>query len=131
MVVLLPKGGGNYQGIGILEPFCKTIEVLINSRLQVIQFHDCLHGFLKECAKGTATIEAKLAQQLAYLEQEALHTTFIDLHKAYDAMDRERCLKLLKGYGVGTMTLRLIKHFWDVAMLVYGAVGNYGGQFKA
>ena len=44
-VVLIPKGGGDYRGIGLLEPFWKTIEVLIDSWLQVIQFHDCLHGF--------------------------------------------------------------------------------------
>ena len=29
------------------------------------------------------------------------------------------------------MTLRLIKHFWDVAMLACRAVGSYGAQFKA
>ena len=43
-VVLIPKGGGDYHGIGLLEPFWKTIEVIIDSRLQVITFHDCLHG---------------------------------------------------------------------------------------
>jgi len=40
--------------------------------------------------------EAKLAQQLAYIEQEALFQTFIDLKKAYDTMDREHCLETLK-----------------------------------
>ena len=125
-VVLIPKGGGDYRGIGLLEPFWKTIEVIIDSRLQVITFHDCLHGFLKGRGTGTATMEAKLAQQHAYLEQEALYSTFIDLRKAYDAMDRERCLLLLEGYGVGPMTLRLIKHFWDAAMLACRAVGKYG-----
>jgi hypothetical protein len=65
------------------------------------------------------------------LEQEALYATFIDLRKAYDAMDRERCLLLLKGYGVGPNMLRLIEHFWDVAMLACRAVGVYGAPFKA
>ena len=39
--------------------------------------------------------EEKLAQQLAYLEQQALYMVFIDLWKAYDAMDRGRCLDIL------------------------------------
>ena len=26
---------------------------------------------------------------------------FLDLHKAYDALDRSRCLEILEGYGVG------------------------------
>ena len=61
-VVLLPKGGGDYRGIGLLEPFWKMIEVLMDQRLEVIDFHDCLHGFLKGRGTGTAAMEAKLAQ---------------------------------------------------------------------
>jgi len=47
IVVLLPKGGGDFCGIGLLEPFWKVIDVLINGRMELIEFHDCLHGFLK------------------------------------------------------------------------------------
>ena len=61
----------------------------MDQRLEVIDFHDCLHGFLKGRGMGTAATKAKLAQQLAYLKQEALYETFIDLKKAHDAMDRE------------------------------------------
>ena len=71
-VVLLPKGGGDYRGIGLLEPFWKVVEILMDGRMEAINFHDCLHGFLKGRGTGTATIEAKLAQQLAFIEQEAL-----------------------------------------------------------
>ena len=102
MVVLIPKGGGDYQGISLLEPSWMTIEILMGHRLQIIEFHDCLHGFLEGRGFRTATIEAKLAQQMLYLEQEAIHTTSIDLKKAYDAMGRERYLLLLKGYGIGS-----------------------------
>ena len=74
---------------------------------------------------------AKLVQQLAYLEQHPLFVIFIDLKKAYDAMDRERCLEILVGYGVGPNILRLIMHFWDNAVLVCRASGRYGTPFKA
>jgi len=76
-------------------------------------------------------MEAKLAQQLAFIEQEALYETFIDLRKAYNAMDRERCLEILEGYGIGPNILRLIKRFWELAILVYRASGYYGKPFKA
>ena len=90
-----------------------------------------MHGFLKGRGTGTATAEAKLVQQLAFREQEALFETFIDLRKAYDAMDRGRCLEILEEYGVGPNMLRLIRFFWDYADLVCRAVGNYGAPFKA
>ena len=65
-------------------------------------------------------IEAKLVQQLAYLEQEPLCGTFLDLQKVYhDAMDRDRCLQILRGYGVGPNIIWLIKHFCNKAVLVY------------
>ena len=57
---------------------------------------------------------------------------FLDLQKAYhDAMDRDRCLQILRGYGVGPNMLRLIKHFWDEAVLVYWASGYYDEPSKA
>ena len=80
---------------------------------------------------GTATVEAKLAQQLAFLEQEALFKTFANLKQAYDAMDHKRCLEILKKYEVGPMMLRLIKYFWDHANSVCHAVGSYDAPFKA
>ena len=65
IVVLLPKGGGDFCGIGLIESCWKVVEVIMDKRLEVIQFHDCLHVFLT--GRGTATVEAKLAQQLVFL----------------------------------------------------------------
>jgi hypothetical protein len=131
IVVLLPKGGGDFRGIGLLEPFWKVMEIIMDSRLHVVEFHDCLHGFVKGKGCGTAGIEAKLVQQLAFIEQHPLYVIFIDLKKAYDAMDRERCREILVGYGVGPNMLRLILFFWDNALLVCRASGRYGPEFQA
>ena len=87
IVVLLPKGGGDYRGIGLLEPIWKLIEAIMDRRLNVIEFHDCLHGYLPKRGTGTGTMEAKLAIQLAHLEQHPLYGIFVDLKKAFDAMD--------------------------------------------
>ena len=59
----------------------------------MLDFHDGLHGFL--AGRGTATIEVKLVQQLAYTEQVPLYGIFIDLRKAYNVIDRGRSLKIL------------------------------------
>ena len=34
---------------------------------------------------------------------------FLDLQKAYDALDRSRCLKILEGYGIGPRARKLIQ----------------------
>ena len=87
IVVLLPKGGGDYRGIGLLEPIWKLNEAIMDRRLNVIEFHDCLHGYLPKRGTGTGTMEAKLAIQLAHLEQHPLYGIFVDLKKAFDAVD--------------------------------------------
>jgi hypothetical protein len=76
-------------------------------------------------------IEAKLAQQLAHLEQAPFFGIFIDLKKAFDAMDRGRCLAILALHGVGPQMLRLIRNFWEMATNVCHAKGNCGRLFKA
>ena len=87
VTVLIPKGGGDYRGIGLLEPIWKVIERVIDRRLEVIALHDSLHGCRNGRGTGTAVIEAKLAQQLAHIEQAPFYGVFINLKKAFDAMD--------------------------------------------
>ena len=40
-----------------------------------------------------------------------LHEILLYLQKAYDALDRERCLDILAGYGVGPRTLRFFQTY--------------------
>ena len=101
------------------------------NRLKVLDYHDFLHGFLARRGTVTATTEVKMAQQLAYIEQVPLYGVFIDLRKVYNAMDRGRCLEILKAYGVSPKMLRVIGFFWDHAVLVCRAGGCYGEPFRA
>jgi hypothetical protein len=94
---------------------CKGVIVLC---LNAFDLHNLLHCCHNKSGTGTAGIEAKLAQQLAYLEQASLYGVFLDLKKAFDSMDRERCLLILEGYGVGPRIIRLIWNFWRNAVLV-------------
>ena len=90
-VVLIPKGKQEYRGIGIVEVMWKVVVEILNHRLTAsITYHDFLHGFRAGCGTGTATLEAKLLQQLVALREEVLYVIFLDLHKAYDALDRSR-----------------------------------------
>ncbi len=128
---MIPKGGGDYCGIGLLEPIWKCIEQVIDHQLDAINLHDSLHGCRHNRGTGTAIIEAKLAQQLSYLELRPFYSVFLDLQKAFDAMDREQCIMVLEGYGPGPRMIQLICGFWRNAIMVCRSAGNYGTAFKA
>jgi hypothetical protein len=130
-VVLIPKGGGDYRGIGLLEPIWKVLERIIDHRLDAIKLHDCLHGCRANRGTGTALIEAKLVQQLSHLELKPFYGVFLDLKKAFDLMDWDRCILILEGYGAGPWMIRLIRTYWRNAIMVCRASGNYGTPFKA
>ncbi len=128
IVVLLPKGGGDYHGIGLLQPLWKVVEHIKDQQLNALPLHEALHGGRNRRGTGTAILEAKLAQQLAHLKQEPFYGVFLDLKKAVGAMDRERCLLILEGYGAGPNMVQLICNFWWDATMVCRALGNYGGE---
>ena len=44
ITVLIPKGGGDYRGIGLLEPIWKCTERVMDHRLDTVTLHDSLHG---------------------------------------------------------------------------------------
>ena len=101
-VVLIPKGKGDYLGIGLVEVVWKVVAAILNHRLtSSIIYHNFLHGLRAGRGTGTSTLEAKPLQQLAAMREEILYVIFLDLYKACGALDRDICLEILEGYGVG------------------------------
>ena len=91
VVVLLTNEKKNYIGIGLVEVIRKVVAAILNCWLTAsTTFHDFLHGFRAGCITGTATLKAKLIEQLEALREEFLYVIFLDLHKVYDALDRSR-----------------------------------------
>ncbi len=131
VTILIPKRGGKCRGIGLLEQIWKVLEKMLDLKLEDILLHDSLHGCLASRGTGIGIIEAKLAQQLAHLEQMPFFGIFINLQKVFDTMDRSRCLEILALHRVDPKMLRLICNFWDLARNVCRAKGNYIRPFKA
>jgi hypothetical protein len=104
---------------------------VIDHWLDSIKLHDSLHSCRNKRGMGTAIIKAKLAQQLLYLEFKPFYGIFLDLRKAFDAMDWEQCIMLLEGYGVGPRMIWLIRGYWRDAIMVCRAAGYYGAALKA
>ena len=106
-----------------MEVMWKVVEAILNRRpTSSIIFHNFHHGFWAGRVTGTATLEAKLLQQLAALREEVLYVTFLELHKAHGALERYRCLDILEGYGVGPQACRFLQTYQSLPKMVSRAI---------
>jgi hypothetical protein len=69
-------------------------EKIIVPWLSSVKFHDSLHGRLLGRGTGMARIKAKLHQSLAWRDQCPLYQIYVDLKKAFDALDWGQMLKI-------------------------------------
>ena len=65
-------------------------------------------------------------QQFIAIRETVLHYIFLDLCKAYNALDREICLDILAGYGVGLRTLHILRTYWVWLQRTAKAGVHYG-----
>ena len=132
-VLMIPKGGGNeFRGIGLVEVLWKAISGIINCRISsYIHFHDALHGFRAGRGTGTVTLKAKPLHNLTATREEVLYSILINLRKAYDALDRDRCLDIMAGYGGGPRTLRILWIYWVCPHMEAKAGGIMGLSSRA
>ena len=69
----------------------KVVAAILNLHFtSSITYHDALHGFRAGRGTGTATLEAKLLQQLAAMREEVLYVIYLELSKASYALVRSR-----------------------------------------
>ena len=58
------------------------------------------------------------------MKETVLHSIFLDLFNAYNALGRDRCLYILTGYVVGTRILRILQTYWARLKMVAKAGGR-------
>ena len=63
-------------------------------------------------------MELKLTQLLSQIDPDRLFLVFLDLQKAYDAVDRDLLLITLEGCGSGSRMCGLMETFWDYQQVV-------------
>ena len=69
MAVLVPKGGEDFRGIGIMEVLWKADTVILDRHFMVdIGFHDTLHGFRAGHGMRTTSLESNLLQQMTAMK---------------------------------------------------------------
>ena len=59
--------------------------------------YDALHGFMTGRGTVIATLEANMDQHLAGIAHKPLLQVFLDVIKAYEYLDRGRCMDILLG----------------------------------
>ena len=114
----LLKGRGGVSAVKACGGVGKVCATMVNCRLkQIATLHNALHGFIVGRVTGTETLEANLAHQLAGIAYKLLFQVFLDVQKAYDSLNRGRCMYILRGYEMGQKKARLIAHHWDNLIL--------------
>ena len=78
----------------------------------------------------TNSLNAKLLHQLAVMREEVLYMTFLDLHKVYDALNKDIWLDILEGYGVGPQDRHIRCKNWKRIRMVDRTGGYYRAAFK-
>ena len=96
IILLCTKGRRGLLRIALQNPIWKTTKLTMDSRLKYLELYTCLHGVTARRGCITTIMEAKLAQQLEFVEQAPLYEICINLRKAFDVMDRRICLRNLK-----------------------------------
>ena len=90
----------------------------------LFDFHSVLHGFRTGCVTGNASLDSKLLQYLVSMREEVLYVIFLDMHKAYDALDRDRCMDILEGHHVGTWACHIFREYGERHQMV-NCAGRY------
>ena len=57
------------------------------------------------------------------MRKEVLYEILLDINKAYDSLDRDRCINIVAAYVVGPQYLCLLRCYWDRLIMVAWAGG--------
>ena len=91
----------------------KVVAVILNHWIKSsITYHDFLNGFYAGRFTGTATLNYKLLHKLSVTMEELMYMIFMYLHKVYGDFERDTCLEILEGYGMGHQSCCILCMYW-------------------
>ena len=95
-----------------------------------VKFRDIIYEFWEGRGMGNSSHESKMLQNITEMREEVIYKVFLDLRKAYGALNTERCMDILMVYGVCPQTERILQYYWDHLSMVARAGCYYGTPFK-
>ena len=109
----------------------KTVAVILDRCFTAsTTYHNFLHRLRSDSGTGTVTLEVKLIQKVTAIREEFLHTIFLYILKAYDALDRSRCLDIREVYVMGSRDLCLLCRYWKRLQMMARDRRYYREPFK-
>ena len=109
----------NYRGISLLSVPSKVYSMLIGERLQEwvdSQLLDVQCGFRSDRGCNDAIFGLRRLHEEAMRKGQAVFTSFIDLSKAYDSIDRKLAWQIFEMRGVPRKLIALLKDLHEDTM---------------
>ena len=99
-----------YRNLGLQNSLFKILDAILNLHLSNWN-NKCniIHPLQGGFSRSKGTVENIFIFQEAFHQSKALHCAFLDLHKAYDTVWREKLLQKLKTLNAPPMILSLAK----------------------
>ena len=96
LLLILKGASRDFRRCSLVEVLWNIVIILPNLRLMTsIKLHDVLHRFQAGRGTGTAALDYKLLQYILAMREADLFEVFLDLPKAYDALDWDRLFVIL------------------------------------
>ena len=92
--------------------------------------HDTLHGFRELQGTWTVTLESKLAKHMDGIAHKPLFEVFLEVRKTCGLLEKGRCLKILRGYGLGPNLALLLKNYCKRQSIVPKSGKCLGTKFR-
>ena len=116
------KGGGtadasNYRGIALSSCFSKLLSRILFNRLDnYLEANNILHneqiGFRKNCRTSDHILTLKTLIDKAFKKSKYLYTSFVDLSKAFDTINRSSLIYKMKLNGINGPFICLIEDMY-------------------
>ena len=113
------------RGLTLTSQVSKVMTGIIQQRNAACGLSDEPFGFRAGRGIDAPVLLVKKAIQDAVRKGEQRFLLFIDLHKAYDYLDRDRTWVFLRKYGMGEHTVRILQSLYEDELLL--DVGDGGG----
>ena len=87
--------------------------------------------FRRGCRTEDNLFMLEIMIEMGKVRKECLFVTYIDMEKAYDRVNRNTLLEVMRGYGVQEKFVDVIDRIYDGGMVTFELEGIMNGWYKS